>query len=108
MTSDSGAPGERDVTTSHQTARTSDNGLAETKLVHGVLRLLLLRYLNNTCVSLSSFSSKIDFTDGLSGPYQGVISGNGQTNEGISGHHLGSGRLQDGKSTSENNDPHST
>ena len=57
---------------------------------------------------MSSFSSKIDFTDGLSGPYQGVISGNVQTNEGISGHHLGSGRLQDGKSTSENNDPHST
>lgn len=30
MTSD---PGERDVTTSHQTARTSDNGEAETKLL---------------------------------------------------------------------------
>ena len=35
VTSDGGAPGERDVTTSHQTARTSDNahGLAETNLL---------------------------------------------------------------------------
>ena len=41
MTSDGGAPGERDVTPSHQTAQTSDNGLPETKLlVNDLVRCL--------------------------------------------------------------------
>lgn len=96
MTSDGEAPGERDVTTSHQTAQTSDNGLAETELLVNdlVVESFLLFtqvFEQHLCVSLSSFSSKIDIRDGISGHYQGDISGNGQTNEGISGHHQGQG-----------------
>ena len=63
-----------------RTAQTSDNGGLIGKC------FCFFSYLNSTCMSSCSFYFKIDIRHGISGRYQGVISGNGQTNEGISGH----------------------